>query len=65
MKVVSERLGHAKLAFKIQTYQHVPPGMQSEAAYAFEALVAPSVPPAARSGRSSRLNIRENTARRR
>jgi NAD(P)-dependent dehydrogenase (short-subunit alcohol dehydrogenase family) len=55
--------GHANVAFTIETYQHVLPGMHSDAAHAFEALVAPSVPPAARSGRSSRLNIRENTAR--
>lgn len=63
VKVVSERLGHANIAFTIETYQHVLPGMQRDAAHAFEALVAPSVPPAARSGRPSRLNIRENTAR--
>jgi integrase len=54
VKVVSERLGHANIAFTIETYQHVLPGMQRDAAHAFEALVAPSVPPAARSGRSSR-----------
>jgi integrase len=63
VKVVSERLGHANIAFTIETYQHVLPGMQRDAAHAFEALVTPSVPPAARSGRSSRLNVRENTAR--
>ena len=49
VKVVSERLGHANVAFTIETYQHVLPGMQRDAAHAFEALVAPSVPPAARS----------------
>lgn len=32
VKVVSERLGHAKPAFTIETYQHVLPGMQAEAA---------------------------------
>lgn len=32
MKVVSERLGHATLAFTIETYQHVLPGMQADAA---------------------------------
>ena len=63
VKVVSERLGHANVAFTIETYQHVLPGMQSDAAHAFEALVAPSVPPATRSDRSSRLNTRGNTAR--
>lgn len=37
VKVVSERLGHATPAFTIDTYQHVLPGMQAEAAYSFEA----------------------------
>ena len=32
VKVVSERLGHAKAAFTIETYQHVLPGMQEAAA---------------------------------
>jgi len=32
VKVVSERLGHANIAFTIQTCQHVLPGMQAEAA---------------------------------
>ena len=32
MKVVSERLGHANIAFTMQTYQHVLPGMQADAA---------------------------------
>jgi integrase len=39
VKVVSERLGHANIAFTIETYQHVLPGMQADAARAFEALV--------------------------
>ena len=32
VKVVSERLGHATAAFTIETYQHVMPGMQADAA---------------------------------
>ena len=32
VKVVSERLGHANIAFTMQTYQHVLPGMQTDAA---------------------------------
>ena len=40
VKVVSERLGHANIAFTIETYQHVLPGMQADAARTFEALVA-------------------------
>ncbi len=39
VKVVSERLGHATPGFTIETYQHVLPGMQGEAARVFERLV--------------------------
>lgn len=45
VKVVSERLGHAKPAFTIETYQHVLPGMQAQAALVFENLVGPSTGP--------------------
>ncbi|MCU0267315.1 MAG: site-specific integrase [Acidimicrobiales bacterium] len=34
-KVVSERLGHATVAFTMQVYAHVIPGMQADAAAAF------------------------------
>lgn len=44
VKVVSERLGHANIAFTIETYQHVLPGMQRDAARTFEAIVAPASP---------------------
>lgn len=40
VKVVSERLGHGNPAFTIDTYQHVLPGMQAEAARIFEGLIA-------------------------
>lgn len=40
VKVVSERLGHANVAFTMSVYQHVPPGMQAEAAKTFAALLA-------------------------
>jgi integrase len=36
VKVVSERLGHATPVFTIDTYQHVLPGMQADAAAATE-----------------------------
>ena len=52
-KVVTERLGHARVAFTLETYQHVLPGMQADAARAFEALTVPPEP----SGRS-RLKTR-------
>jgi integrase len=42
VKVVSERLGHGNPAFTIDTYQHVLPGMQAEAARIFEKLIATS-----------------------
>jgi integrase len=45
VKVVSERLGHANPAFTIDTYQHVLPGMQAEAAHVFEQLIAQVLPP--------------------
>jgi integrase len=41
MKVVSERLGHAHIAHTIQTYQHLLPGMGSDAARTFERLTGP------------------------
>jgi integrase len=46
VKVVSERLGHATPGFTIDTYQHVLPGMQAQAARVFEQLVAPGARPA-------------------
>jgi hypothetical protein len=39
VKVVSERLGHGNPAFTNDTYQHVLPGMQAEAARTFEQLL--------------------------
>ncbi len=42
VKVVSERLGHATTAFTIETYQHVLPGMQSDAACFFGQLIGSS-----------------------
>lgn len=58
VKVVSERLGHANIAFTIDTYQHVMPGMQADAARVYEALAKPtSTSPGERRG-----NSRRNTA---
>jgi integrase len=39
IKVVSERLGHASVAFTMQVYQHVLPGMQADAARLFSEVV--------------------------
>jgi len=38
-KVVSERLGHANVAFTMSVYQHILPGMQADAAHIFAKLV--------------------------
>jgi integrase len=51
-KVVSERLGHASPTFTIETYQHVLPGMQTDAARTIEALVAGVLPAPRRTGRA-------------
>jgi integrase len=40
VKVVSERLGHASVSFTLDTYAHVMPGQQAEAAAA--ALLGPA-----------------------
>ena len=53
VKVVSERLGHATPSFTIETYQHLLPGMQGDAARVFEQLVAPGASPADRSSEKS------------
>lgn len=42
VKVVSERLGHAHIAHTLQTYQHVLPGMQDDAAGVAERLANPT-----------------------
>jgi integrase len=39
VKVVSERLGHANVAFTMTVYQHVIPGMQADAARTFSDVV--------------------------
>ena len=63
VKVVSERLGHATPAFTIDTYQHVLPGMQADAARrVFEQIVALVLPPSPDSRGKTRLKQRKNTA---
>jgi integrase len=41
-KVVSERLGHASIGITLDTYSHVLPSMQAEAARAFDELFSPT-----------------------
>lgn len=43
-KVVSEQLGHASAAFTLDTYSHVLPHMQDEAAAKMEALLTSEIP---------------------
>jgi integrase len=62
VKVVSERLGHATSAFTIDTYQHVLPGMQADAARTFEQLLESALPPADSSREKTRWKRRETTA---
>jgi integrase len=62
VKVVSERLGHATPTFTIETYQHVLPGMQADAARVFEHLVVPGVLPAEPKPVEAREKRRKNTA---
>ena len=45
VKVVSERLGHAHIAHTLETYQHVLPGMQEDAARTAERLADPRPKP--------------------
>ncbi len=61
VKVVSERLGHANIAFTMQTYQHILPGMLADAARATERLTRP-VPPLEAGSGEPRRNQRRNTA---
>lgn len=57
VEVVSERLGHAHIAHTIQTYQHLLPGMQEDAARTVARLGRPVAPSEPRSG-----DGRRNTA---
>ena len=47
-KVISERLGHASVAFTLQTYSHVIPGMDREAAATVADLILTSTQKGAR-----------------
>ena len=62
VKVVSERLGHANIAFTIETYQHVLPGMQADAARVFEHLIVPGLLPADKPPVEPREKRRKKTA---
>ena len=40
-KIVQERLGHASIAITLDTYSHVAPGLQQQAANGFDDIVLP------------------------
>jgi len=42
-KIVSERLGHASIAVTLDTYSHIPPGLQEAAAQCFDELLEPEL----------------------
>jgi len=50
-KIISERLGHASVAFTLQTYTHLIPGMDRSAAEAAAALILRSEAHATSDGR--------------
>jgi hypothetical protein len=62
VKIVSERLGHANIACTMQTYQHLLPSMQADAAQSTERLAKPTPPPAGGTGERGG-NRRRKTAR--
>ena len=62
VKVVSERLGHATPAFTIDTYQHVLPGMQADAARVFEKLIVARLLPEPQMSEKTREKRRKKTA---
>ena len=43
-KIVSERLGHAKVSITLDTYSHILPGLQEAAAESFDKMLKPKVP---------------------
>ena len=59
-KVVAERLGHSRASFTIDSYQHVLPGMQADAATMFAGLVAD--PTSTGSHASTREKTRKKSA---
>lgn len=60
-KVVSERLGHANVAFTMNVYQHVLPGMQADAARIFGTVVYGERLPSRRLGDPIASGDREHT----
>ena len=55
-------LHRADIAFTIDTYEHMLPGMQADAARIFEQLVAPGLLPAEEKSEKSRQKRRRKTA---
>ena len=59
-KVVAERLGHSRASFTIDSYQHVLPGMQADAAAVFADLITDGA--STGSSRSTREKTRKKSA---
>jgi integrase len=59
-KIVSERLGHASVAFTLDTYSHVVPGLQEAAAERFDRILEPDVSKMLAKESDSSENIPEN-----
>lgn len=58
-KIVSERLGHATIAITMDTYQHVSPSMQREAADQMDAILSAGRGQRSRNGRQKRASRRQ------
>jgi integrase len=52
-KVAQERLGHAQISITLDTYSHVLPSMQADAASRLDAMLAPT--PSAENGGKCRM----------
>ena len=55
-KIVSERLGHSSIAFTLDTYSHVLPGLQEAAAASFEAVLNGQNPAPTHGGSEGEIN---------
>ena len=54
-KIVSERLGHSNISLTLDTYSHVLPGMQDEAAIKLDAMMYPQEKPPASQAQKPRI----------
>ena len=57
-KVVNERLGHATPGFTANTYPHVLPGLQAQAAERLKLILQPPAPATGKPGSNGRRRAR-------